>query len=523
MKNIAKRTSNISWILFILVFGSEASAGYYVNHVRQLISGDAISRVANAFYVIYTMPPHLASIGMVWTPLPSLLELPLMLLWPLYRPIASSALAGVIITSLFAALTSVLLFRSLAAYKHSIPFSVFFVLLYSFNPYIFLYGLNGMSEIIFCFMIIWSMLNLIKWMEDKRTFYAIRIAIALALAFLSRYEAVAYTAGIAACVVVILLSSKEFDLLEGRRKLRDTYFRIESSLVLFMMPVAFSVIGWFAYNYLITGNALYFLNSTYSNLGQSGTILNDKALAAIYRHPAGVLSYILGKASYFLIPTLLILFKRIVTGKVFKKDFLVFVIILVSTLILQFFLLLTGKSAAWLRYYMYPLPVAAAWLPYELRDAKNAFWKYGGIFLAFAASGVLTFYVLVNPVKAPDQFNVFGNNQGNLSLQTQNQIAAYINRNLPDAAILMDTFTTFSVVLGSEHPQNFIVSSSLIFNDAIRHPKENGIEYILIPNPGDPLGSLDSINLYYPGLYENGSSFCVLQKTFKNFKLYKIV
>jgi 4-amino-4-deoxy-L-arabinose transferase-like glycosyltransferase len=518
-----KKITKLSWILFILVFGAEASAGYYVNHVRQLISGDAISRVANAFYVIYTTPPHLASIGMVWTPLPSLLELPLMLLWPLYHPIASSALAGVILTSFFAALTSVLLFKTFVEYRHSITFSVFCVLLYSFNPYIFLYGLNGMSEILFCFMMIWSIINLVKWMEDKRTYYAIRIAAALALAFLSRYEASTFTVGIAICVVVILLFSKEYDHLEGKRKLREKYYLIESNLVIFMMPVAYSVIIWLAYNYLITGNALYFLNSAYSNLGQSGGILNDSALAAIYHNPVGVLAYVLGRTSYFILPALLILLKRLFTGKVFKKDFLVFLILLVSTEILQCFLLFTGKSAAWLRYFMYPLPVTAAWLPYEFRTMKNAFLKYAGVFLVFAASGVLAFYVLVNPVKAPDQFNVFGNNQGNLSIQIQNQIAEYINQTLPDATILMDTFTTFSVVLNSEHPQKFIVSSSLIFNAAIRHPKENGVQYILIPNPKDPLGSLDAVNIYYPGLYDNGSSFCVLQKEFRDYRLYKVM
>lgn len=518
-----KRIRNLSWIIFLFVFGAEASAGYYLNHVRQLISGDSISRVANAFYVIYTVPPHLASIGMVWTPLPSLLELPLMLLWPLYHPIASSALAGVIVSSFFAALTSLLLFRTFAEYRHSIAFSTFCVLLYAFNPYIFLYGSNGMSEIIFCFMIIWSVTDLIKWMEDKRTYYAVRIAVALALAFLSRYEAITFAAGIAICVVVILLFSKEFAHLESRSRRRETYYLIESNLVVFMTPVAFSVIVWLAYNYLITGNALYFLNSTYSNLGQSGGILNDKALAAIYRQPAGVLAYVLGKAFWFIPPALLIILKRIFTGKVFHKSFLIFLIILVFSEILQCFLLFEGKSAAWLRYFMYPLPVAAAWLPYELRTVKNALLKYAGVFLVFAASGVLTFYVLVNPVKAPDQYNVFGNNKGSLSIETQNRIADYINRNLPDATILMDTFTTFSVVLGSDHPQNLIVSSSLIFNEAIKHPKEHKVQYILIPDPKDPLGSLDAVNTFYPGLYDSGSDFCVLQETFKDFKLYKVI
>jgi hypothetical protein len=141
----------------------------------------------------------------------------------------------------------------------------------------------------------------------------------------------------------------------------------------------------------------------------------------------------------------------------------------------------------------------------------------------FSMSAILTAYIILNPGKAPDQFNVFGNNEGNMSINTQNQIALYINKNFPNSTILMDTFTSFSVVLSSEHPGKLIVSSSLNFYDAIKNPRAFGINYILVPNSKDSLGSLDTINIYYPKLYEKGENWCILQKEFNNYRLYKVL
>jgi len=86
--------------------------GYYVNHVEKMIMGDALSRIANAYYVLYIEPPHLASLGFVWNPLPSVLEVPFMFLAQVYRPIATSALAGMIVTAVATAGTAVLIYRT---------------------------------------------------------------------------------------------------------------------------------------------------------------------------------------------------------------------------------------------------------------------------------------------------------------------------------------------------------------------------------------------------------------------------
>ncbi|WP_415635168.1 hypothetical protein, partial [Propionibacterium acidifaciens] len=51
---------------------------------HDLVFPDAMSRVANGYYVLFSRDPHLAAIGFVWNPLPSLAAIPLLLATPLW-------------------------------------------------------------------------------------------------------------------------------------------------------------------------------------------------------------------------------------------------------------------------------------------------------------------------------------------------------------------------------------------------------------------------------------------------------
>ena len=42
-------------------------------------AGDAVSRMANGFYMLHSRDPHLAAVGFVWNPLSSVADLPLLL------------------------------------------------------------------------------------------------------------------------------------------------------------------------------------------------------------------------------------------------------------------------------------------------------------------------------------------------------------------------------------------------------------------------------------------------------------
>ncbi|MDJ0362561.1 hypothetical protein [Rhodococcus sp. H29-C3] len=81
--------------------------GYLLASTYNLIDGDGPSRVANAGYTILSRDPHLGAIGFVWNPLPSVVEIPLLLLTPVWPEMKTLGLAGVVQSAVFMALAVV--------------------------------------------------------------------------------------------------------------------------------------------------------------------------------------------------------------------------------------------------------------------------------------------------------------------------------------------------------------------------------------------------------------------------------
>ncbi|MDF2716809.1 MAG: hypothetical protein K0R28_3734, partial [Paenibacillus sp.] len=203
---VLTKSSRITFITaFVLLFLAELAFGYYLSVVHGYVIGDSISRVANAFYISHSRDPHLAALGFVWNPLPSLIEWFWLLFWPLYPKLASAALAGTLTTSLFAAGTFVLLLSHCRRWGISLPFAVPFCLLYALNPFLFLYGANGMSEVMFTFFLVVVVIGLCRWLEDGGSSHTVKVGFALALAFLIRYEAIPLSAAIGFAVAIAVL------------------------------------------------------------------------------------------------------------------------------------------------------------------------------------------------------------------------------------------------------------------------------------------------------------------------------
>ena len=198
--------NDYGWLVFVTVFTVHLAVGYYMAHISQTLMVDAAARVANAFYVLHIYPPHLASIGFVWPPLPSFLQLPFLLFWPIYQPIAASGLSGVIVTAFFTAATAFVLYRNFKHFRVPDRVSIFMLFLYSVNPFIFVYGFNGMSEAIFIFALVWAVCEVARWIEDESPIHLIWIAVALCIGFFTRYEVLPFA--IAVCLAILIIAFK---------------------------------------------------------------------------------------------------------------------------------------------------------------------------------------------------------------------------------------------------------------------------------------------------------------------------
>ncbi|MCL6636974.1 MAG: hypothetical protein K6T26_03395 [Alicyclobacillus sp.] len=547
----ARRQPSQVWLmfgLFLVVWAAEAGLGYDLCVVKQDIQNDALSRVANAFYVLYSRMPHLAAIGFVWNPLPSLLELLLVVLWPWFPGLVQEALAGVILSSLAAATQAVLWLRAALQAGVSRGGALLGCGLLVLHPFLFLYGSNGMSEMVFSCLLVWTTLQYLAWRRQPGGARLAAAGLGLALAFLTRYEAVAFGVALALVAAVDSWRAAAPEALPGtRRRQRQHIVRqrtsyLVASLVILLLPSVYAGLVWMAMNAFIMGDPLYFFHSAYSNLAQSSVLVNSSEFAALMGHPLRVLGFMAQRLWVFCLPLLALLLHRGRQRRLWQWDTLAVVLLSLSVPALQFNLLLHGASYGWLRFFFYPLPIAAAWWVYEWgldspsvaqaavlprqgrhrrrAAARRIGWLYP---LSLLAAAAWTWRVMHNPVLAPEEYDTLYQRWNITRLQTTEAIAGYINQNLPDATVLMDSFSAFNVIIHCEHPQNLIITSDLDFQEALQHPLAHHVQYILVPNPQDSVFRFDAVNRQYPDLYARGAPWAKLVQSFDGWRLYAVL
>ncbi|MDE3078186.1 MAG: hypothetical protein KGJ86_22410, partial [Chloroflexota bacterium] len=85
----------------------------YLTLGLHILVGDAISRTAAASYVVLSRERHLAAIGFVWNPLPTVVQIPLVLV---LRPFGLQVLAGPLQSALFMGGADTVMWRLLGLY-----------------------------------------------------------------------------------------------------------------------------------------------------------------------------------------------------------------------------------------------------------------------------------------------------------------------------------------------------------------------------------------------------------------------
>ncbi|WP_058830181.1 glycosyltransferase family 39 protein [Paenibacillus polymyxa] len=512
--------------LFVFILALELSAGIYFSYVLGYMHTDALSRVANAFYVLYSRDPHLGAIGFIWNPLPSLLEMVILLLYPIFPALASYGLAAVILSATFSALTAMLLYRAGVRTGLSSRMSLLLALLYALNPFILLFGANGLSDSLYIYFIMMTVIEFALWLKDRMTASLIVSGLALAMAFWTRYEAVPLGVAMAVGVVLAILFLHR-NL--GRRELalREKLHKVEATWLLLLLPVVFSGLLWIFFNYLIMGNAFYFLNSEYSNTAQSAELLNDDKFVEIFSNPLVALKFIASKTIWYSVPLFAILFIRLLSGRLFRWGTLIILLLFLSVPGLQFLLMMRQSSYGWFRYFMYVFPITVAWLPYELSQLQGR-WRraaFGLVSVSLLLTAGLLSYALTRPDIAPDE-NSFLTRTGNVNYvrqESDRKIAVWLDEHLPKSTIMTDSASAYTMIVYSQYSKRFLITSDYAFNKALSYPQENHVDYILVPKimSGMPLSK---INMVYPNLYEHGAPWVQLEREFNGeWRLYKVL
>ena len=151
---------DIVW--FATVFVCSLAGGAWLVYGAEVFVGDALSRGANAHHVVLSRDPHLAAIGFIWPPMPSFLQIPLVLI---LRPLGLVLMAPPIVGAAFSAALAVVLNRMFLMLRVTDWRRWLLTASIMLNP-LMLYGaINGMTENIFLCFVLAAAYYMLIWLE----------------------------------------------------------------------------------------------------------------------------------------------------------------------------------------------------------------------------------------------------------------------------------------------------------------------------------------------------------------------
>lgn len=521
-RQTAPRIVQSDVLAFMLpLFAYLATASFLVLQWH-LIVRDSWSRVGNALYVIASRDPHLAAIGFVWSPLPSIIEIPLVALRDLWPALVKEGFASNIVSAVCMAAAVRELWLMLGDSRTARPARIGLTVVFAAHPMIVHYGANGASEALFLLLLLVAVRNLARWLRRPEAGPLVTSGIAIGFSYLVRYEAGAIALG--AMLMTALVSAA---------RTRGTYrWRFQSGLadaVIFIAPAAFTFTVWTMASWIIVGHPFEQFTSLYGNAAQ---LRADQYVFLGTGQGTPAAPKYVGQQIAGLAPFVLPLFVLAAAIAWRRRDPSVLACVAIFGSVLAFASLafLQGATQGWLRFYIVVVPLASllagAVLAPETtvppRVAGSAKATITPLRLA-AMTAVIACAAAGLPSGLWTMFDA-GLGRGETTSRSYDigqylsgeQIAAHLDSlALGDGTVLVDSFMGFPVILHSDRPRQFIITSDRDFPQALADPLSAGVQYILVPPPNG-LAQLDSVNRQWPGIFDGGAGIATLQLEFSD-------
>lgn len=516
------------------------------------IIGDAWSRVANAYYVLYSRDPHLAAMGFVWNPLPSLAVLPLLPLKTIWPDMVATGFAGSIVSALCMTIAVWQVHGIALDWRVRRSARLLVVFAFALNPMIVYYGANGMSEAMFIAALVVSVRYLARWARSSEVAPLVVSGLGLAAAYLTRYEAAAVA--ISAFVVVVGLSAIRRS---GAPRERIAEGMADGAVLI--VPFVTVFIGWALASWLIVGDPFQQFTSIYGVVSQLA-VAQSSVAASTGQGTSGAWLWIV-RQLIGLEPGVVVLgaIGLVLTFRGRWSMTVPTVAILGAVVAFAVFGFMTGRTLGWLRYSITIIPLVsilalavlardprtALETPAEAPAHSAAYRLIAGRILGLAAVALVVVAVPVgvstmldpaqNPAYGGEAFQLRpvlfpGEPLGNYSPFGQydvgHKVAAYLDPlHLANGTVLVDSAMGFPIILESANPGQFSTTPDRDFQEALLDPVSFRVKYFLVP---EAIGyqSLDAINRAYPGIYDNGAGVGQLVGQFSaggnNWRLYQV-
>ncbi|MBO3736996.1 hypothetical protein [Actinoplanes flavus] len=456
-----------------------------------LVPGDSASRVANAYYTLFSRDPHLAAIGFVWNPLPSLILLPFLPLGLLFPALTQQGLLVVLVSAALMTLTVVVahdvLRRSGVPRVPRLALTAAFAL----HPMIVVYSGNGMSEAGFLLCLMLAVRALLIWFETGRAESLVPLGLAVGLAYGARYEALAPVAAVPLIVFLTTLLRTP-----GARDRRMALARTDA--VIAGLPGVLAVLLWALAGKLIVGQWFATFSSEYGNSAQVSA--NAAGIGSVTGDDLPTRIGYWAQQMAGLSPMFLVLLLAALAAAWARRDprVLAAVTVLGSVLAFDALAFLSGTSFGWLRFHIAVIPLSVLLAGHLI----VAFPRRATVATALVCTLVAVPAAIVTlnrPELAREEsewLTADGAARTRGLALVNRQVAADLDAmGLPDGAVLTDAAYAFGVVLASDRPRQFVITPDRDFAAVLADPSGHGVRYLLL----SARGAADAVRLRHFG------------------------
>jgi hypothetical protein len=551
-KRAAKRRSRLrrivseGGIVFFLALAAYLIVAILLDFHYDTFNGDAVSRMANGFYVLYSRDPHLAAVGFVWNPGTSIADSIPLLFYHLWTPLASHMFAASLVSAFCMAGAVYQVRSTLAEWGVARAPRLVLVAILATNGMVLYYGGNGMSEGLYLFTLVATARYLLRWLRDDDLTSLVYSATALGLCYLARNEAAlpAVFAGLTIIVVGYLRRSTSQ---------RERIWGALTDATIFEIPFVAAFGGWALVSYVITGQPFQQFTSVYGTTSQI-QVAGSVALKFRILQDVHDLSY--------LAPILPVILVLAIVVAVIRRDIGIAapIVVIGGGLAFDALAYVNNSIQPWFRYFLTAVPLevllvgslfATAPALIRLVPVNTVVTRrtrrpalaalYVLVALAFLIpSSVTTLKGMGNPKIGYEETQhlayIFSPHPSKFDEEAKTTFPAVLtladyfsSHHFANGQVIVDNFSGCipNVILASPNPDVFVIPNDRDFQKTLADPLTFHTHYILDVNPsGD--GALTAPNTTFPNLWKTGDGFTKVVHTFRavgecpEFKLLKV-
>ncbi len=481
---------------YLCFFGYYLAIGLVLHIVFSFNSREGIFLLEKGIIALYGAPPQLENIGLVYPPLPFVVNLPFAALKLLWGPqvVTAAATAGL----------ATLTLSEVRKLERGRLLEILFIVVLACHPLVLYLATMGASSILYALLLATYIYLLISYAFLGKTFFLVSAGLTMGVLAFVRYET----------LFILMFMLPVLHIVSGGLRFHSP----QASWALILMnviPPVFAWLSWTYLNWLFTGDWLNFLRSPYAYFRniELFALANPEMLQA--RHDVLGSLWIVLKKSLVVFP---LFFWAILRVRNFSISWF-----FLAPLFALAFAAFAGLTLSTFEEYVVLIPLSVFLLAFE-RTSPSRMQQVVFAVLILVSIPLSLRGMLNSAHEQERQFAaMYLGQEPPQVFEHERRLAAFITSELdPTEKILLDDANGFPIVAYTKQPQRFMLPYQYMFPSAAISPA-SFIDAFIVARPSTPEGKSDQMNRFHEHVFDDGLPRTELLREVGPWRLYRVV